>query len=139
MNKKASALLTTAWDLDQQALLRASSSAEAKALWQQAISICLELLKEFPRDINLLTKLATIYQHQQKFVKAKHYLDLADKYYPQNFLVAHNRGNLYRAMNQDDLAIKHYRLAVELSEGNELMKRSLDQCEKYIKDKKLGN
>lgn len=130
--KKSSDLLQQAWDLDQQALISVKNKKEAVLLWKQSIDICSKLLKEFPTDINLLTKTATIYQHQRKFKKAEYYLDKADKYYPNNFLVYHNLGNLYRAMDSRKFALKYYELAVKYSQGNKLIKKSLDDYKNII-------
>ena len=124
--KKDSISLQKAWDIDQQALLQVKNKPPADLLWQQAINICDKLLQKYPRDINLLTKIATIYQHQCKFEQAKIFLARADKYHHKNPLVYHSLGNLYRAMDKPRLALKHYRLALEYSNGHKIMKKSLE-------------
>ncbi len=128
--KKASALLDKAWDLDQEALLRTKNKPKADRLWQETMKICKKLLKDFPKDINLLLKIATIYQHQSKFDEAGYYLDKAQKFYPKNFLIEHNLGNLYRAKGNVKLALKYYEKALKHSDGNKLMKKSLTTYKK---------
>lgn len=130
--KEASRLLEKAWSLDQKALLKAKNKKEANLLWKESVSICRNLLKEFPREINLLLKIATIYQHQGKFEKVRYYLYKANKHYPNNFLVQHNLGNLYRAKGKNKLALRYYKSAVKLSGDNELMKKSLENFKKSL-------
>ena len=77
--KEYSELLEKAWRLDQEALLRAKDRKETLSLWQESIKICKNLLKRFPKNINLLFKIATIYQHQKEFDKARYYLYKAKK------------------------------------------------------------
>lgn len=133
--KEYSKLLDKAWRLDQEALLCVKDRKETFLLWQESIKICKNLLKKFPKDINLLLKTATIYQHQKKFDKARYYLYKAKKIYSNNFLIEHNLGNLYRAKGNVKLAIKYYQLAVGHSKGNELIKKSLRDYERVIQKK----
>lgn len=128
--KKDSQMLQKAWDLDQKALLRAKNKTKQKELWKNSLEICKKLLKKFPKEINLLLKIATIYQHQKKFGNAMYYLKKAQKYYPKNFLVAHNMGNFYRAKGNKKITLKYYRMAVKLSNNNQLIKKGLED---YIK------
>lgn len=130
--KKNFDLLQKAWDLDQQALLNTKNKHEANLLWKQSINICDKLLKKYPRDINLLTKIATIYQHQNKFEKAKIFLNKAKKYYDKNFLIYHSFGNLYRAMDNPKLALKYYELSFKYSNENKIIKKSLEDYRKIL-------
>lgn len=125
-------MLDKAWSLDQEALSSIKNNKKALALWKESLDICKNLLKQFPKEINLLLKIATIYQHQSNFDKAKYYLDKTQKYYPNNFLVQHNLGNLHRAKGNTKLALKYYESAVKLSGGNELMKKSLNDFKDYL-------
>ncbi len=101
--KKASALLDKAWDLDQEALLRTKNKPKADRLWQETMKICKKLLKDFPKDINLLLKIATIYQHQSKFDEAGYYLDKAQKFYQSALL----KDPAYRTP-YNSLAVKYH-------------------------------
>ena len=134
--KQSSKLLQEAWDLDQDALLKAKNKKEAKFLWQRSIRICKKLLKDFPREINLLTKIATIYQHQGKFDEVRKYLYRARKYHSNHFAIDHALGNLYRAKGKTQLAMKYYEIAIKHSRGNKLMKRSLEQYKRALEQEK---
>lgn len=81
-DKKDSVLLEKAWSLDQEALLREKSKPNKKILWRKSIKICEELLKKNRDDINLLFKIATIYQHQRLFNEARFFLYRAKKNTP---------------------------------------------------------
>ena len=83
----------------------------------------------------MLLKIATIYQHQKEFDKARYYLYKAKKNYSNNFLIEHNLGNLYRAKGNVKLAIKYYQLAVKHSKNNKLINKSLRDYEKIIQKK----
>ncbi|MBI2628174.1 MAG: tetratricopeptide repeat protein [Candidatus Niyogibacteria bacterium] len=131
--KEASKLLNKAWNLDQKALLYTKNKKQAKVLWKESMKICEKLLKEFSDNINLLFKIATIYQHQGKFDKSKYFLYKAKKYYPENFLVEYYLGNLYRAKSNHKLAVKYYEMAFKHSRGNKLIKQSLENYKKFLK------
>lgn len=125
-DKKDSVLLEKAWSLDQEALLREKSKPNKKILWRKSIKICEELLKKNRDDINLLFKIATIYQHQRLFNEARFFLYRAKKKHPDNFLVYQGLGNLYRAKNDRRLSLKYYEEALKKSGNNKLLKKLLD-------------
>lgn len=131
--KNSSRLLQKAWDLDQQALLKTKDKKRRKELWQEAIRICRSLLKKFPREINLLTKIATIYQHQGKFDRAEYFLHKAKKYHPKVFIIDFYFGNLYRAKGNYKLAMKYYINALKKSKNHKLIKKTVEDYQKYLK------
>ncbi|MEK7537207.1 MAG: tetratricopeptide repeat protein [Patescibacteria group bacterium] len=133
-DKKSSELLKKAWDLDQEALLKTKNSKRRKKLWRKSMRICQSLLKKFPREINLLTKIATIYQHQGKFDRAGYFLQKAKKYHPKVFIIDFYFGNLYRAKENHKLAIKYYLKALKKSKNDKLIKKSIEDYRDYLRN-----
>lgn len=131
-SSKASKSLQRAWSLDQKALLHAKNRKEAHQLWRRSIHICKQLWNQFPKDINLLTKIAVIYQHQGKFNETKKFLIRARRSHPNHLSVVHQFGNLYRAMGKTKLALKYYSQAVILSHNHLLMRKSLNEYKTFL-------
>jgi|GEM_PF-4228756 len=120
-----SIILQQAWNLDQKALLNTKNKKEASLLWKKAILLCMGLLKKYPSDVNIHTKIATMYQHQGKFQNAKKILHRLEKYSAPMYRVSYNlgMGNLSRAMGKHVLALDYYQTAVRLSQNNPVFKK----------------
>jgi tetratricopeptide (TPR) repeat protein len=133
-NNSDSIKLEKAWALDQRALFDKNKKRQKK-LWSESVNTCKEILKKYKTKsadrIQILLKLATIYQHQKKFLQAKKYLDIVDREWPKNAITTFNYGNLYRAMNKPEKAIPYYKQAIKLSEklsnGKKLFKKELER------------
>ncbi len=135
-NKSDSIQLQKAWDLDQQALFDTNKKTQKK-LWIQSVLICKELLKKHKSPtmdrFQILSKLASIYQHQGKFSLAKRCLDDIHKKKKNDAIVMFNYGNLYRAMGQSKRAIGYYKKAVLFGEGNKIFTKELERYESILK------
>ena len=135
-NKIDVELLQKAWDLDQEALFDVDKKKQKK-LWTDALTICRKLLRKYkeryPENFQIISKIALIYLHQNKFKSAKKYLDIANCKIKNDPIILFNYGNLYRAMNNPGLAIKYYEKAIKHSHQDDIFKEELKRYKKILK------
>lgn len=130
-----SKLLQKAWDLDQEALF-SNDKQKQKKLWEKSILICKNLFRKlkkiYPDNVQILCKLALIYQHQRKFVLTKKYLDVAKGISKNDPIILFNYGNMYRTMNKPRLAISYYEKAAKNSDS-EIFRNELERYKEILK------